>query len=67
MLANELTEYFESSMPKEAFEFGMVNGNLLHEGRVVAPDEPGLGMIVDWRRLPSADFYLYSKLDYSGR
>jgi L-alanine-DL-glutamate epimerase-like enolase superfamily enzyme len=41
MLANERTRYFEASMPKEAFEFGMKNGNLLHRGRVVAPE--GLG------------------------
>ena len=42
MLANERTMYFEAPMPKEAFEFGMTNGNLLEQGRAVAPDGPGL-------------------------
>ena len=32
MLANERTRYFEAPMPKEAFEFGMTNGNLLERG-----------------------------------
>jgi L-alanine-DL-glutamate epimerase-like enolase superfamily enzyme len=57
MLANERTRYFEASMPKEAFEFGMKNGNLLHRGRVVAPEGAGLGIEVDWDRLDTADFY----------
>jgi L-alanine-DL-glutamate epimerase-like enolase superfamily enzyme len=57
MLANERTRYFEAPMPKEAFEFGMKNGNLLEHGRVVAPQGPGLGIDVDWDRLATADFY----------
>ncbi len=61
MLANERTRYFEAPMPKEAYEFGMKNGNLLDRGRVVAPEGPGLGVEVDWDRLPTADFYIYSK------
>ena len=65
MLANERTEYFEAPMPKEAFEFGMKNGNLLDQGRVVAPDEPGLGINVDWDRLATADFYVLSRPDLS--
>jgi L-alanine-DL-glutamate epimerase-like enolase superfamily enzyme len=65
MLANERTRYFEAPMPKEAFEFGMKNGNLLDRGRVVAPDGPGLGINVDWDRLATADFHVYSKLDLS--
>jgi len=65
MLANERTRYFEAPMPKEAFEFGMKNGNLLDRGRVVAPDGPGLGINVDWDRLAKADFHVYSKLDFS--
>lgn len=60
MLANEKTRYFEASMPKEAYEFGMKNGNLLDRGRVVAPKGPGLGIEVDWERLATADFYVYS-------
>jgi L-alanine-DL-glutamate epimerase-like enolase superfamily enzyme len=60
MLANERTRYFEASMPKEAFEFGMKNGNLLDRGRAIAPDGPGLGIEVDWERLATADFYVYS-------
>jgi L-alanine-DL-glutamate epimerase-like enolase superfamily enzyme len=65
MLANERTRYFEAPMPKEAFEFGMTNGNLMNRGRVVAPDGPGLGIDVDWDRLATADFHVYSKLDLS--
>ncbi|MCH8867800.1 MAG: hypothetical protein IID58_13240 [Proteobacteria bacterium] len=47
-------------MPKEAYEFGMKNGNLLERGRVVAPEGPGLGIEIDWDRLAMADFYVYS-------
>ncbi len=65
VLANERTRYFEVPMPKEAFEFGMTNGNLLDRGRVVAPEGPGLGISVDWDRLAAADFHVYSKLDLS--
>jgi L-alanine-DL-glutamate epimerase-like enolase superfamily enzyme len=61
MLANERTRYFEAPMPKEAFEFGMKNGNLLDQGRVVAPEGPGLGIEVDWDQLATADFYISSK------
>ncbi len=57
MLANERTQYFEAAMPKDAFEFGMKNGNLLNRGRVLAPRGPGLGLEVDWDRLVEADFY----------
>ena len=63
MLANERTRYFEAPMPKEVFEFGMTNGNLLEQGRAVAPEGPGLGISVDWVRLATADFHVYSKLD----
>ncbi len=63
MLANERTRYFEAPMPKEAFEFGMKNGNLLQRGRVLAPDGPGLGINVDWGSLVTADFHVYSKPD----
>ncbi len=65
MLANVRTQYFEAPMPKEAFEFGMKNGNLLNLGRVVAPGGPGLGINVDWDSLATADFHVYSKLDFS--
>jgi L-alanine-DL-glutamate epimerase-like enolase superfamily enzyme len=61
MLANERTRYFEAPMPKEAFEFGMKNGNLMDRGRVVAPEGPGLGIEVDWDRLGTADFYVSSE------
>jgi L-alanine-DL-glutamate epimerase-like enolase superfamily enzyme len=60
MLANERTRYFEFAMPKEAFEFGMKNGFLLDRGCVIAPDGPGLGIEVDWERLATADFCVYS-------
>jgi L-alanine-DL-glutamate epimerase-like enolase superfamily enzyme len=61
MLANERTRYFEAPMPKEAFEFGMTNALLLEQGRVLAPEGPGLGIEVDWDRLATADFYISSK------
>ena len=59
-LANARTRYFEAPTPTEAFEFGMKNAVLLNRGRAVAPDGPGLGIQVDWKRLDSADFYVYS-------
>ena len=65
MLANARTLYFEAPMPKEAFEFGMKNGNLLDLGMVVAPAGPGLGISVDWDRLATADFHVYSIPDLS--
>jgi L-alanine-DL-glutamate epimerase-like enolase superfamily enzyme len=65
ILANERTRYFEAPMPKEAFEFGMKNGNMLDKGRVVAPNGPGLGINVDWDRLATADYHVYSKPDLS--
>ena len=38
----------------------MKNGLSLDRGRVIAPDGPGLGIEVDWERLATADFYVYS-------
>ncbi len=67
MLANERTQYFEAAMPKEAFEFGMKNGNMLDQGRVVAPERPGLGIEVDWERLATADFYVLRLYGKRGR
>jgi L-alanine-DL-glutamate epimerase-like enolase superfamily enzyme len=61
ILANERTQYFEAAMPKDAFEFGTKNGNLLDGGRVVAPTGPGLGIVVDWDHLAEADFYRQSE------
>ena len=61
MLANEQTGYFEAPIPKQAYEFGMKNGNLLERGRVAAPEGPGLGIEVDWDRLSTADFHIYTK------
>ncbi len=57
MLANARTRYFEAAMPKQAYEFGMKNGDLLDQGKVVAPQRPGLGIEVDWDQLATADFY----------
>ena len=65
MLANELTVYFEAPMPKDVFEFGMKNGNLLDRGRVVAPEGPGLGIDVDWDSLVAADFHVVVELEFS--
>ncbi len=61
MLANDRTEYFEAPMPKSAFEFGMKNGNLMKQGQIVAPKGPGLGIVVDWAHLKTADYYIISK------
>lgn len=63
MLANARTQFFEAPMPKEVFEFGMTNGNLLERGRIVAPKGPGLGIDVDWDRLDTADFHVHLMLD----
>lgn len=57
MLANERTRYFEAPMPKQAFEFGMKNGNLLRGRDIVAPVGSGLGIEVDWDGLVTADFH----------
>jgi len=57
-LANIRTRYFEAPTPLDAFRFGMKNGIALDEGRAVAPDGAGLGIEVDWDRLPAADFYV---------
>jgi L-alanine-DL-glutamate epimerase-like enolase superfamily enzyme len=65
MLANELTVYFEAPMPKDAFEFGMRNGNLLDRGRARAPGGPGLGVEVAWDTLDTADFHVHRALDHS--
>ena len=64
-LANARTRYFEAPTPTEAFEFGMKNGILRNRGKVLAPRGPGLGIQVDWQRLESADFYMYSKPNIS--
>jgi L-alanine-DL-glutamate epimerase-like enolase superfamily enzyme len=58
MLANARTQYFEAAMPKEAYEFGMKNGDLLDQGKALAPQQPGLGIEVDWDQLATADFYV---------
>ncbi|MGI9219451.1 MAG: enolase C-terminal domain-like protein [Woeseiaceae bacterium] len=64
MLANRRTRFFEAPMPKEAFEFGMLNGDRLEHGRTVVPDAPGLGIAVSWEQLPNADYY--RKASYAG-
>lgn len=61
MLANKQSKYFEAPMPKQAFEFGMKNGNLLHKGQIIAPKGPGLGIEIDWDHLQTADFYVMSR------
>ena len=66
MLANDRTEYFEAPMPKEAFEFGMRNGNLLVGDKAVLPDAPGLGIEVDWGSLDDADFHVHLSLEFAG-
>ena len=61
MIANERTPYFEAPMPKYVFEFGMKDGDLLDEGRAVAPTGPGLGIEINWEQLSTADFYVSSE------
>jgi len=62
-LANSRSRFFEAPMPKDAYEFGMANGNLLNQGRAVKPAGSGLGISVDWDALAGADYYAYSTLD----
>jgi hypothetical protein len=52
-------------MPKDVFEFGMRNGNLLDRGRARAPGGPGLGVEVAWDTLDTADFHVHRALDHS--
>ena len=61
MLANERSEYFEVSMPKQPFEFAMKNSYTLKDGKAVVPEGPGLGIEVNWEILPTADFYRFVK------
>ena len=63
MLANDRTRYFEAPMPKEAFEFGAKNGDMMVRGRVVPPGFPGLGIQVDWEGLAAADFHVYTTVE----
>ncbi len=64
MLANERTRYFEAPTLKEAYEYGMKNGDILDRGRAVAPEGPGPGIEVDWVRLASVGFYMHAGLDF---
>ena len=32
----------------------------MNQGRVVAPNVPGIGIAVDWDRLAEADYYVYA-------
>ena len=57
MLANARTQYFEAAMPNYAYEFGTKNRDLVSQGKVLAPEQPGLGIDVDWDQLATADFY----------
>jgi L-alanine-DL-glutamate epimerase-like enolase superfamily enzyme/oxalate decarboxylase/phosphoglucose isomerase-like protein (cupin superfamily) len=63
VLANDLTEYFEAPMPGGLFEFGMTNGRLTDHGTATVPDQPGLGVRVDWDSLAAADFHATARLD----
>jgi len=57
MLANSRTRFFENPMPGNAYEFGIKGDNLVKQGRAKAPKEDGIGILVDWNNLESADFY----------
>lgn len=64
MLSNNRTTYFEAPMPKDNFEFGMINGNLIQDNMAILPDQPGLGIKVNWKELKSADFYRSSNKEF---
>jgi L-alanine-DL-glutamate epimerase-like enolase superfamily enzyme len=57
MLANPRTRFFENPMPCNAYEFGIKGDNLVKQGRATAPKKDGIGIVVDWDILESADFY----------
>ena len=65
MLASERTPYFEVPVPYEVFDFGMKNGDLLDGSRAVVPDGFGLGVEVEWERLPAADFHVHRQYDFA--
>lgn len=54
-LAFSAASFFESPVPYEPYEFGVLNPiRPDREGRIVAPTGPGLGIEVDWDRIRSA-------------
>ncbi len=58
ILAHENCTFFEHSMPREPYEYGMVDVIRPDErGRVRAPDKPGLGLDVDWERMDAGTFH----------
>ncbi|MEM7282076.1 MAG: enolase C-terminal domain-like protein [Pseudomonadota bacterium] len=57
MLANDRSQYFETPLPRSAFQFGMKQGITFDNGRAVAPKRPGLGIEVDWDELATAAYY----------
>ena len=64
MLANDRTNYFEAPMPKHLFEFGMVDGNLIHGEMAMTPDKPGLGIEVDWGSAFNRRFLSFVKIGF---
>ena len=63
MLANDLTEFFESPIPEGPFRFGILNGKLVTDGQARAPAGAGLGLEVDWEGLSKADFYRHAVVE----
>ena len=57
MLANPRTRFCENPMPCNAYECGIKSDNVVKQGRATAPKEDGIGIVVDWDILESADFY----------
>jgi L-alanine-DL-glutamate epimerase-like enolase superfamily enzyme len=54
-LAYEHTGYFELPVPHEPYEYGVENPYRIEpDGYVLAPTEPGLGVVVDWERMTAA-------------
>ncbi|MFP6768241.1 MAG: mandelate racemase/muconate lactonizing enzyme family protein [Planctomycetaceae bacterium] len=55
MLSNDCCSYFEQSVPYEPYEYGMLDVIRTNpDGKVTAPDGPGLGVGVDWDAMDAA-------------
>lgn len=58
MLSNDCCSYFEQSVPYEPYEYGMLDViRTGPDGRVTAPDGPGLGVRVDWDAMEAATIH----------
>ncbi|MEM7253989.1 MAG: mandelate racemase/muconate lactonizing enzyme family protein [Pseudomonadota bacterium] len=58
MLATNSCTYFEQSMPTTAYNYGVHNPLVAHaDGYVYPPDQPGLGISVDWNAMREATIH----------